>query len=165
MDIIIETPNGSREKFKFDEGLQLFRLLKTLPAGLSFPFDFGFIPGTRGEDGDPLDVMVISEFDSFAGCVMDCRIIGCLKAGQVRQEKTIRNDRFLAIPEQTIVFENVLSLEELPPTLLMEIESFLTTYMHLEGKEFMFLGKLNAAETSAFLKDKMGTAGKTLVKP
>ena len=165
MDIIIETPNGSREKYKFDEGLQLFRLHKTLPAGLSFPTDFGFIPGTKGEDGDPLDVMVISEFKSFPGCVMDCRMIGCLRAAQVRQEKTIRNDRFLAIPEQTVVFENVLSLEELPPTLLMEIESFLTTCMQLEGKEFMFLGKLNAAETAAFLKDKTGAACKTLAKP
>jgi len=165
VDIIIETPGGSREKYKFDESLRLFRLHKSLPAGLSFPFDFGFIPGTKGEDGDPLDVMVISEFKSFPGCVMDCRMIGCLKAQQVRREKTIRNDRFLAIPEQTIVFENVLSIEDLPPTLLMEIESFLTTYMHLEGKEFMFLGKLDATETIAFLKDKTGAVGKTLVKP
>jgi inorganic pyrophosphatase len=165
LNIIIETPRGSREKYKYDEGLHLFRLHKTLPASLSFPFDFGFIPGTRAEDGDPIDAMVISEFNSFTGCVMDCRIIGCLKAAQVKQEKTIRNDRYLAIPEQTIVFENVLSLEDLPPTLLMEIESFLTTYMQLSGKDFLLLGKLTGLEATAILKEKMIAPARSLVKP
>ncbi len=165
MNIIIETPRGSREKYKYDEDLHLFRLHQTLPAGLSFPYDFGFIPGTKAEDGDPIDAMVISEFNTFVGCVADCRIIGCLKAAQIKQEKTIRNDRYLAIPEQTIVFENILSLEDLPPTLLMEIESFLTTYMHLQGKEFLLLGKLNGVESTAILKEKTAGLFKTLVKP
>jgi inorganic pyrophosphatase len=164
LDIIIETPKGSREKYKYDEERHLFRLLKTLSAGLSFPFDFGFIPGTNGEDGDPLDALVISEFNSFPGCVMDCRIIGCLKAEQSAKEKMIRNDRFLAIPEQTVVFENVLSIEDLPPTLLMEIESFFTTYMSLEGKDFLILGKLDAAEAGAILKEKTVSTNKALAK-
>ena len=81
------------------------------------------------------------------------------------RQKLIRNDRFLAIPEQTIVFENVLSIEDLPPTLLMEIESFFTTYMHLEGKEFLIMGKLNASEAAPILKEKIVSADKTLVKP
>ncbi len=156
MHIIVETPQGSREKYKYDEELHLFRLHKTLPAGMSFPFDFGFIPKTKGDDGDPLDVMVISEFKAFPGCVMDCRIIGCMKAEQSTiEKKMIRNDRYLAIPEQTIVFENILSIEELPPTLVMELESFLTTYMRLEGREFLLLGKLNAPEATALLKEQL----------
>ncbi len=164
MNIIIETPRGSREKFKYDESLHLFRLHKTLPAGLSFPVDFGFIPGTKAEDGDPIDAMIISEFNSFAGCVMDCRIIGCIKAAQAKNDKTMRNDRYLAIPEPTVVYENVLSLEDLPPTLWMELESFLNTYMHLSGKEFLILGKLNAEEAMDLLRDKLPSSSKSLVK-
>ena len=165
MNIIIETPRGSREKYKYDAELHLFGLHKILPAGLSFPYDFGFIPATKGEDGDPLDALVISEFKSFPGCVMDCRIIGCLKAEQSVKEKMIRNDRFLAIPEQTIVFENVLSIEDLPPTLVMELELFFTTYMRLEGKEFLIMGQLNASEAATILKEKIVREDKTLIKP
>jgi inorganic pyrophosphatase len=96
---------------------------------------------------------------------MDCRIIGCLKAEQSSREKMIRNDRFLAIPEQTVVFENVLSLEDLPPTLIMEIESFFTTYMRLEGKDFVILSQLNAAEALTILKEKTISTNRTLAKP
>jgi inorganic pyrophosphatase len=152
VDIIIETPKGSREKYTYDADHRLFRLHKVLHAGLSFPFDFGFIPKTKGEDGDPLDVMVISEFKGFPGCVMDCRIIGCIEAEQSADEKLIRNDRFLAVPEQSVVFENVFSIEDLSPTILVEIVSFLTTYMELEGKDFFHLDNLNASQAIALVK-------------
>jgi inorganic pyrophosphatase len=123
MDIVIETPKGSRIKYKFDENQKLFRLMKILPEGLVFPFDFGFIPGTRGEDGDPIDVLVISEFQGFPGCLMDCRIIGCIRAEQSSNgKKQIRNDRFLAIPEQSGVFENAISIEDIPSTIISQVE-------------------------------------------
>lgn len=98
MEIIIESLKGSGEKYKYDEIRHLFRLHKVLPGGLSFPFDFGFIPGTCGEDGDPLDAIVISEFRVFTGCLMDCRLAGCIPVEQEKEKKNIRNDRFLAIP-------------------------------------------------------------------
>lgn len=153
VDIIIETPAGSREKYKYDKKFNLFRLHKMLPAGLSFPFDFGFIPDTKGEDGDPLDVMVISELKSFAGCVMDCRMIGCIRAEQSAGKEMIRNDRFLVVPEQSVVFENVLSIDDLPSALIAEIESFLITYMELEGKTLLLGGNLNAEQAMAVLDD------------
>jgi inorganic pyrophosphatase len=87
MDIIIESPKGSREKYKFDETKNLFRLHKVLPAALVFPFPFGFIPGTKGQDGDPLDVFVLGEFAGFPGCLMDCRMIGCITAEQGNEKK------------------------------------------------------------------------------
>ena len=151
MDIIIETPKGSSEKFKYDKDLQLFRLLKILPSGLVFHFDFGFIPGTKGEDGDPLDVLVISEFKGFPGCVMDCRLIGCIEAEQLHGGTQLRNDRFLAVPEQSRVFENAISIEDIPFTLITEIESFFINYMHGEGKEFHLLGNLNASQANSLL--------------
>lgn len=151
MDIIIETPKGSRVKYKYDESYRLFRLKKILPAGLAFPFDFGFIPGTKGEDGDPIDVMVISEFQGFPGCLMDCRIVGCIQAEQTKDDEPIRNDRFLAVTEQSGVFENVISIEDIPSAIISEIESFLVNYMREEGKEFKLLGNLNASQAIALL--------------
>src|SRR4051812_46579587 len=74
MDIIIETPKGSRQKYTYNKELKLFRLKKVLAPGLVFPFDFGFIPGTKGEDGDPFDVLVLSEYQTFPGCIVDVRI-------------------------------------------------------------------------------------------
>jgi len=158
MDIIIETPKGSSEKYKYDEALRLFRLHKTLPAGLVFPFDFGFIPGTQGDDGDPLDVLVISEFRGFPGCIMDCRIIGCIEAEQFQEGTKLRNDRFLAVPEQSRVFENAISIEDIPFTLITEIESFFVNYMHGEGKEFHLLGNLNASQAISLLNKVPGAA-------
>lgn len=151
MDIIIETPKGSRVKYKYDESYRMFRFKKILPAGLAFPFDFGFIPGTKGEDGDPIDVLVISEFQGFPGCIMDCRIIGCIRAEQSSGEKTIRNDRFLGVPEQSGVFENAISIEDIPSTIISEIESFFVNYMREEGKEFNLLGNSNASQAIAML--------------
>lgn len=151
MDIIIETPKGSRIKYKYDENFSLFRLNKILPAGLVFPFDFGFLPGTKGEDGDPIDVLVISEFQGFPGCMMDCRIIGCIQVEQVKGGEMLRNDRFLAVPEQSSVFENAISIEDIPSTLITEIEAFFSNYMKGEGIEFHLLGNINAAQAMAAL--------------
>ena len=160
MDIIIETPKGSSEKYKYDEVLRLFRLHKTLPAGLVFPFDFGFIPGTQGDDGDPLDVLVISEFQTFPGCIMDCRLVGCIEAEQFQEGAKLRNDRFLAVPEQSRVFENAISIEDIPSTLIIEIESFFINYMHGQGKEIHLIGNLNASQAISLLSNVRSGANK-----
>jgi inorganic pyrophosphatase len=151
MDIVIETPRGSRIKYKYDENHRLFRLKKTLPAGLVFPFDFGFIPGTKGEDGDPIDALVISEFQGFPGCLMDCRIIGCIQIEQLSKARMVRNDRYLAIPEQSVVFENAISIEDIPSTIVTQVEQFFTNYMEAQGKTIKLLGNLNAAQSMAIL--------------
>ena len=146
MDIVIETPKGSREKYKYDQEHRMFRLLKVLPSGLVFPFDFGFIPNTTGDDGDPLDVMVISEFKGFPGCVIDCRIIGCIQVEQGDEEKMIRNDRFLAVPEVSALYENVLNISDLPSTIITELESFFYTYIGQEGKKIKMIGNLSSSQ-------------------
>lgn len=152
MDIIIETPKGSEIKYKYDESHRLFRLRKILPAGMVFPFDFGFIPGTRGEDGDPLDVLVLSELGgTFPGCIVDCRIVGCIQAKQTNKGVTVRNDRFLAVPEQSAMFENAISIEDIPTTVIKEIESFFVNYLSEEEKEVDFLDELNATQAMALL--------------
>jgi inorganic pyrophosphatase len=145
MDVIIETPKGSRQKYTFDKEAKLFRLKKVLAPGLVFPYDFGFIPGTQGEDGDPLDILVLSEYQGFPGCIMDARLIGCLQATQsTGGKKSYRNDRFIGILEQSSVYDRITSLEELPDTLIDSIKLFFTTYLQTEGKSIHWEENLNA---------------------
>jgi len=103
--VIIETPKGSHQKFNYEPKSGSFLLSKLMPAGMVFPFDFGFLPGTVGDDGDPLDVMLISELNTFTGCMVGCRIIGGIKAQQRKKNgKITRNDRFIAVPEISLTY-------------------------------------------------------------
>src|SRR3954468_3631741 len=98
--VVIETPQGSRNKFDYEPKFKVFSLAKVLPLGLVFPYNFGFIPQTLGEDGDPLDVLVLSAEPVPVGCVVDCRLVGVMLATQrPHGGKSIRNDRFIAVSQ------------------------------------------------------------------
>src|SRR5215471_17186648 len=99
VNVVVDTPRGSRNKYKFDERHGQWRLSKALPQGMHFPYDFGFIPSTRGEDGDPLDVLLLMDEAAFPGCVVPARLIGVLEAEQTERGKTVRNDRLVAVVE------------------------------------------------------------------
>ena len=131
---IVETPRGSAEKYDYDPKNRWFKLSKIMPSGMVFPFDFGFIPDTKGEDGDPLDIIIISELKSFPGCVMDCRIIGAITAKQTEKGKTVRNDRFLGVPAESQFFSKVESIDDLPDDTLDQIEKFFMNYNELAKK-------------------------------
>src|SRR5436189_3378597 len=88
---IIETPKGCRNKFDYDPYSGLFMLCGRLPEGMMFPFDFGFIPSTLGEDGDPLDILVLMDAPAHVGCLIDVRIIGIINAEQSEDGKTESN--------------------------------------------------------------------------
>jgi inorganic pyrophosphatase len=77
--VVIETPKGSRNKYAFNPDLGVFELRKVLPAGMVFPYDFGFVPRTRAGDGDPLDVLVLMDEPAFPGCVLGCRLVGVIR--------------------------------------------------------------------------------------
>lgn len=77
--VVIETPKGSRNKFAFDVDEHIFELKKVLPSGMAFPYDFGFVPSTRADDGDPVDVLVLMDEPAFSGCVLTCRPIGVIE--------------------------------------------------------------------------------------
>src|SRR3954451_24377864 len=94
---IIETPKGSSEKYGYDPKTTLFKLKKILPAGMVFPYDFGFIPKTRGGDGDPLDVLILMDEPAFTGCLVATRLLGVIEAEQTEKGKTERNDRLIAV--------------------------------------------------------------------
>src|SRR5665213_2483210 len=90
---IVETPKGSRNKFDYDPDSNLFKLGGLLPDGMMFPFDFGFIPSTLGDDGDPLDILVMMDAPAHVGCLIDVRIIGLISAEQSQDGKKTTNDR------------------------------------------------------------------------
>src|SRR5262245_43048840 len=111
--VIVETPAGSRNKFKHDPGSGMFKLSKVLPEGMMFPYDFGFVPSTRGEDGDPVDVLVLTDEPTFPGCLLECRLVGVLEAEQEeRNQKKKKNPRLIAVAKQSLLYSEVTHLRE-----------------------------------------------------
>jgi inorganic pyrophosphatase len=156
IDVIIETPRGSNLKYAYEPESGFFKIKRALPAGMIFPYDFGFIPNTKGEDGDPLDIIVISEFTSFPGCKMECRLIGTIVAkqseGKGKQNK-IRNDRLLGVPLQSVVFEKTHSINNLPQKMLKELQAFFIQYNQMENKTFTVTGFLPPRQSYKLLTD------------
>src|SRR5947209_3124447 len=114
--VIIETPKGRRTKFDYDPESGLFMLAGLLPEGMMFPFDFGFIPSTLGEDGDPLDMLVLMDAPAHVGCLMDVRIIGVIAAEQTEDGKTQRNDRLLGVAVQSYEHAHYRSISDVSQT-------------------------------------------------
>ncbi len=144
LNVVIDTPKGSRNKYKFDEHNGLWRLGKVLPEGMAFPFDFGFFPSTCGEDGGPVDVLLLSDTPTFPGCVVSARLIGVIEAEQVERGKTIRNDRFVAVIETSYNAPIYRSLDDVNEQRLDEIEHFFISYNEAEGRMFKPLRRRGA---------------------
>jgi inorganic pyrophosphatase len=141
LNVIIETIKGSRNKYKFDEDMGLFRTTKVLPYGMTFPYDFGFVPGTKCADGDPLDALVMMDQPAFAGCVVNCRIIGVIRGQQSDGGgKPEENDRIVAVEKDCREFSQIKDIGDLDKKLLEELEDFFVHYNELEGRKFKLLG-------------------------
>src|SRR4051812_861091 len=125
---IIETPKGCRNKFDYDADSGLFMLAGLLPEGMMFPFDFGFIPSTLGEDGDPLDILVLMDAPAHVGCLIEVRIIGIIEAEQTEDGKTNRNDRLLGVAIHSYDHHDMASIKEVSKTLLDQVEEFFISY-------------------------------------
>ena len=139
---VVETPKGSRNKYDYDPGCAAFRLGGVLPEGMSFPYDFGFIPSTLGDDGDPLDVLILLDTAVVVGCVLTVRPIGVIEAEQRERDGTWnRNDRLVAVATHARTHEHVRALGDLRPRLLDEVEAFFAHYNRLSGKEFKPTGR------------------------
>jgi len=137
INVIIETPKGSQNKFTYHPQIETFLLKKTLPMGTVFPFDFGFIPSTRGEDGDPVDILIIMEEPTFPGCFIRCRLIGSLNAVQKeKNEEEIENDRLVAVPVTSVLYASLTEISDLNTSMVSEIENFFVDYNKHEGRKF-----------------------------
>jgi inorganic pyrophosphatase len=159
LNVVVDTPKGSRNKYKFDEHNSVWRLSKVLPQGMAFPYDFGFIPSTRGQDGDPLDVLLLNDEPAFPGCVVPARLIGVLEAEQTERGKTVRNDRLVAVVETGYNPAEYRSLDELSSQRLDEIEHFFVAYNESEGRQFRPLGRRNADHALGLLAEATPGAG------
>jgi inorganic pyrophosphatase len=131
IQVIIETPKGSRNKYAFDHKQKVFQLTKVLPAGMAFPYDFGFIPSTRAEDGDPVDVLVLMDEPAFPGCLLKCRLIGIIEGAQGKRKNEVRNDRIVAIEMENHSYAHVKHVNDMGKTFLREIEEFFVNYHEL----------------------------------
>jgi inorganic pyrophosphatase len=142
LNTVIETVKGSRNKFAYDQKLGLFRLKSVLPAGASFPFDFGFVPSTKGGDGDPLDVLVLMDEPAFPGCLVPARLLGVITARQTERDGTVEdNHRLIAVASDSHTHEGVRKLDHLSPNLLGEVEHFFVSYNEARGKTFEPTGR------------------------
>ena len=152
LQVIIETPKGSRNKYSFDPDQKIFSLKKVLPAGMAFPYDFGFLPRTLADDGDPIDVLLLMDEPAFPGCLISARLIGVIRGEQIDGKKRIRNDRLVAIAEAHHMYANVKKLDDLPKHFVKELEDFFVNYHRLEGKQYKLLGCKEAGEAMRLIK-------------
>ena len=156
LNVVIETPKGSRNKFNYDEATGLFKLGGVLPAGAAFPFDFGFVPSTLGGDGDPLDVLVLMDEPAFAGCLVGVRLVGVIEAEQTERDgETTRNDRLIGVAAESRLHRDVRTLESLGGALLDEIEHFFVSYNEFKGKRFDPLARSGPARALSLVEEGM----------
>jgi len=152
LQVIIETPRGSHNKYSFDPDQEIFSLKKVLPAGMVFPYDFGFVPRTIADDNDPIDVLVLMDEPAFPGCLLRARLIGVIRGDQIDGKKRIRNDRLVAIAEATHMYADIKKLDDLPRHFVKELEDFFVNYHKLEGKQYKLRGCGDAAEALRLIK-------------
>ncbi|MEO7027689.1 MAG: inorganic diphosphatase, partial [Caulobacteraceae bacterium] len=131
----------------------LFKLKNILPEGMVFPLDFGFVPATLAEDGDPLDIMVMSDLALFPGALVDVRLIGVIEARQTEQGRTARNDRLLAVAAVSRRYAQFRAPGDLPPEMLHQLVHFWIDKDALEGKLFEPLGVGDAARAITRLRE------------
>lgn len=150
--VVIDTPAGSRNKYKFDPKLGVFKISRILPVGMSFPFDFGSIPSTQAEDGDALDVLVLTEAPLFAGCLVHVHLIGVIRATQTEKRKSIRNDRLVGSIETPVNEARFRELNDVPRDTVREVEHFFRSYNEAQGRPFRITGRGGAKAAEQILE-------------
>ena len=136
INVLIEIPGGSKNKYEFDKDMNTFALDRVLFASVQYPFDYGFVPNTLADDGDPLDGMVMMDEPTFPGCVIAARPIGMLEM----IDGGDRDEKILCVPTEDPRYKEVKSLKDVAPHRLEEIAEFFRTYKNLEKKETEILG-------------------------
>jgi inorganic pyrophosphatase len=157
VNAIIDTPKGSRNKYKYDEEIGVFRLGGTLPIGAVFPFDFGYLPSTKAGDGDPLDILVLMDEPAFVGCLVPAKLIGVIEADQTEGRETSRNDRLIAVAAGSRNHSHIRFLGDLNSNLVHEIERFFVSYNETKGKKFEIRGRFGPERAIALIESGVRT--------
>lgn len=150
---VIETPRGSHVKLEYDPKLHVFTLAKPLMAGLSYPYDWGFIPSTKADDGDPVDVLVVHDAATYPGLVLKCTPIGVLEIVQKTNGKKERNDRIFAVPDRAPFEGDLQDIRHMPRRAIQELEKFFQATNALEAKDLSFRGWRGPAQAIKLIRD------------
>jgi inorganic pyrophosphatase len=153
--VVIETPKGSRNKFAFNPDDHIFELKKVLPAGMTFPYDFGFVPSTEADDGDPVDVLVLMDEPAFPGCVLKCRPIGVIQGEQGLKKKKVRNDRIIAVERDAHSWADIKTVGDLGKQFVRELEEFFVDYHKLSAEQYRVLGLKGRAQARKLVESSM----------
>lgn len=160
LQVVVETPKGCRNKFAFDPEQRVFTLRKVLPAGMAFPYDFGFLPRTIAGDGDPIDVLLLMDEPAYPGVVVPARLIGVIEGEQIEGKKKNRNDRLLAVAEGNHTYANIQRIKDLDRHFLKELEEFFVNYHRLEGRQYKLLGCKGAGQAMRLIRQAQHAAAK-----
>ena len=162
LQVVIETPKGSRNKYAFDHERHVIALKKVLPAGMVFPYDFGFVPSTLAEDGDPIDVLLLMDEPAFPGCVLEARLIGVIEGeDELEDGGTQRNDRLLGVAIASHVYGELKTPADLPQSVVDQMQDFFASYPRVLGrKTYKLLGCKGPEEAEALVKDALDRAQK-----
>src|SRR3984957_15745840 len=153
VQVVIETPKGSRNKYAFDAGQEVFQLKKVLPAGMAFPYDFGFVPSTKAEDGDPIDVLVLMDEPAFPGCLLKCRPVGVIEGEKGKKGDKERNDRIVAVEQYNHRWAHVKHIDDLGKQFVRELEDFFVNYHELSSKKYKGIDVRGPGEARRRIKD------------
>ena len=149
VNAVVEVPAGSRNKYEYEPDLGVIVRDRVLPGAVRYPTDYGFVPSTLTDRGDPLDIVVAAYDPAFPGCVVRARPIGALHIADSKGEE----HNVLAVPDDDPRFSDIHALEDLPDQNLREIEQFFQVYKRLEGdEEVEILGWLGLEETHAMMR-------------
>ena len=152
INVIIETPLGSCFKYSYDPVLDVMKVKHLLPAGYFFEFNSGFIPNTRAEDGDPIDVILYSPEHCISGSMIECRVIGALIATQKKDRKSARNDRIVAVPAGIKIYNSIRSIRDIDKNLLSQYKNFLVSYEKYRGIAFNAIKWVSSAQALTNIK-------------
>lgn len=147
--VIIEIPKNSTNKYEYDGNLGIFKLDRALYSPMHYPGDYGFIPGTLAEDGDPLDIIVMVDEPSFTGCLMEARPVGVLEMVDTREN----DQKILAVPNRNPRFDSIHTIDQVFPHTLKEIEYFFSIYKELQGAKTEMRGWGSPREARRVIND------------
>jgi inorganic pyrophosphatase len=152
--VIVETPRGSGNKLKYDPKLRAFMWSRPLVLGLTYPFEWGFFPGTIAPDGDPLDAFVLTDAPTFPGIVIECRPVAVLELEQnvKKQKGRERNDRVLVLPLKAPRHDSIRDLGDVPERVRQEVEQFFLAATFGEDKDAKILGWKGATAARSLIE-------------
>ena len=151
-NVIIETPRGSSLKYSYQPASGTFYVKRILPPGMVFPFNFGFIPSTLGQDGDPVDILLLNEEPAACGCLLQARLLAVVKVEQAEGGETFRNDRLVGCIRDEESPDEVTRIE-FNERRLAQIRFFFSTYNEFSGKEFKILGTGDSQEAERLVRE------------